>query len=60
MKLIDSGEAREAYCYFANPQANFIQPSRAYLDTLIKGAEDNKLPLDAKEKIMEIGNYSNV
>ena len=46
-----------ASCYFANPQANFIQPSKKYLDTIIKGAEECSLPPSAIDTIRRIGRY---
>ena len=41
----------KACCYFANPQADFIQPSKKYLDTIIKGAKECGLPLLVIEMI---------
>lgn len=60
VRLVSSQVEYKTRCYFANPEAEFIQPSRAYLDILMKGAEENELPREAKEMIIEIGRYSNV
>lgn len=58
--LLESGKSSNAMCYFANPQNDFIQPSKKYLDTLIRGAEENGLPEEAIENIKIIGKYQNV
>lgn len=45
------------YCYFANPQNSFYQPSKEYLDTVIRGALENNLPAEAVENIKAKGRY---
>jgi hypothetical protein len=57
VKLINSNQSLEAICYFANRQADFIQPSRRYLDIMIKGAQENGLPEEAVLNIKEKGKY---
>jgi gamma-glutamylcyclotransferase (GGCT)/AIG2-like uncharacterized protein YtfP len=46
-----------ACCYFAIPQADFIQPSKKYLNTMIEGGKECGLPLSAIEDIKRIGRY---
>ncbi len=51
------GKEIYACCYFAIRQADFIQPSKEYLDVLIKGANECGLPNSYIEEIKKIGRY---
>lgn len=55
--LKKNGSVVEAYCYFANRQEEFIQPSKKYLDTLLEGAGEHDLPPTAIENIKIKGRY---
>ena len=57
VKLMNSDQSLEAVCYFANRQADFIQPLRRYLDILIMGAQKNGLPEEAILDIKKKGKY---
>lgn len=60
VRLIGSPVKYKTCCYFANPEAEFIQPSKRYLDTLIQGAKENSLPSKAIKDIRQVGKYLNV
>ncbi|MEK7775229.1 MAG: gamma-glutamylcyclotransferase [Candidatus Zixiibacteriota bacterium] len=44
--VLDSGEKFEAACYIAREVEEGLEPSRQYLDTILEGARENKLPAE--------------